>query len=93
MSFWKKLFGTGGVAEKPAAEPIEYKGFRITPQPMSEDGGYRICALIEGEVDGETKTHQLIRADVIRDAEECATASVAKAKQMIDQVGAGVFRA
>ncbi|MBP0484068.1 HlyU family transcriptional regulator [Sagittula salina] len=91
MSFWKRLFGGG--TEKPAAEPIEYEGFLITPQPIAEDGGYRISAVIEGEVGGETKTHTLIRADVLRDPDDAAEASVAKAKQMIDQTGAGLFDA
>lgn len=92
MAFWKKLLG-GGAASKPAAEVIEYKGLRITPQPISEEGGYRICALIEGEVAGETRTHTLIRADVLRDRDDAAEASVAKARQMIDQMGEGVFAA
>ncbi len=94
MSWLSKIFGGGDAAQapsKPKAESIEYKGFRITPEPMSEAGGFRICAVIEGEVGGETKTHQLIRADVIRDEEECAQASVAKAKQMIDQMGTALF--
>ena len=90
MSIWKKLFG-GSEAPKPAAEAIDYEGFRIIPQPMSEDGGFRICAIIEADVDGETRTHRLIRADVIRDADEAREASVAKAKQMIDQQGARIF--
>lgn len=89
--FLARLFGGGGPVAKPEAEAIEYKGFRITPTPMSEDGGYRISARIECEVNGETKTHTLIRADVIRDAEECAKASVRKAEQMIDQMGDGLF--
>jgi hypothetical protein len=94
MSWLSKLFGSGDAAKapaKPAFESIDYKGFRITPQPISESGGYRISALIEGEVAGESKTHKLIRADVIRDEEECAQASIAKAQQMIDQMGTDLF--
>ncbi|MFW2589000.1 HlyU family transcriptional regulator [Sagittula sp. SSi028] len=87
--FLARLFG-GGAAEKPS-DVVEHKGFRITPQPISEDGGFRISAKIEGEIDGETKTHSLIRADVIRDRDEAAKASVSKAQAMIDQMGAKLF--
>ncbi|MFW2543299.1 HlyU family transcriptional regulator [Primorskyibacter sp. 2E107] len=92
MSFWKKLFGGGGEPQAPAADPIEYKGFRITPQPIDEGGQFRICAVIEGEVNGEVKTHRLIRADMIREFDVAAEASVDKARQMIDQMGESLFR-
>ncbi|WP_323770419.1 HlyU family transcriptional regulator [Antarctobacter sp.] len=93
MSLLKRLFGGGGADKAPAASAatIDYEGFRITPQPSQEGGQYRIGALIEGEVNGETKSHHLIRADVIRDAHEAADASIRKAKQMIDQMGARLF--
>lgn len=92
MSLLKRLFGGGGAHKAPAtAVVVEYEGYRITPQPVSEGGQYRIGALIEGEVNGETKTHHLIRADMIRDADEAADASIRKAKQMIDQMGARLF--
>lgn len=92
MSLLKRLFGGGGANKAPAtAVVVEYEGYRITPQPSSEGGQYRIGALIEGEVNGETKTHHLIRADMIRDADEAADASIRKAKQMIDQMGARLF--
>ncbi|MFZ7093227.1 HlyU family transcriptional regulator [Primorskyibacter sp. 2E233] len=93
MSLWKKLFGGGEAAKAPAAEALEYEGFRITPEPIDEGGQYRVCAVIEREMDGETKTHRLIRADLIREYDVCVEASVNKAKQMIDQMGMGLFRA
>lgn len=91
MSWLKRLFG-GGSHSDPAPEHIEYKGFRITPTPANEGGQFRIGALIEGEVDGETRSHSLIRADMIRDLGEANDASVSKAKQMIDQMGPSLFR-
>jgi len=33
-------------------QSVEYQGFRITPEPMKEAQGYRLCAVIEKEVDG-----------------------------------------
>ena len=93
MSFLKKLFGGGGAADATSKEPeaIEYKGFQITPTPISEGGQFRISARIDGTVNGEAKTHTLIRADVIRDQTEAEEASVNKAKQMIDQMGDNLF--
>ncbi|WP_425099727.1 HlyU family transcriptional regulator [Tropicibacter sp. S64] len=92
MSLWKKLFGGGGSEKAPAVEVIEYEGFRITPEPIDEGGQFRICAVIEAEVDGEAKSHRLIRADLIREYDVAVEASVNKARQMIDQMGKSLFR-
>ena len=86
MSLLSKLFGGGG-SSAPAAEPTEYKGFSITPQPAKEGGRYRIGAKIEK--DG--KTHDLIRADTLDDKAGADDASINKAKQLIDQVGDALF--
>ncbi|KUF09263.1 HlyU family transcriptional regulator [Pseudoponticoccus marisrubri] len=91
MSLLSRLFGGGGGGGTPAPEPVEYEGFRIYPEPVSEGGQYRIGARIEAEIDGTLKEHRLIRADMLRDREEAETASVNKAKQMIDQMGARLF--
>lgn len=93
MSFLKKLFGGStkdAVAEK-TEKPVEYKGYQITPCPISEGGQFRISARIDAVVNGEAKSHTLIRADVLRDPGEAAEASVGKAKQMIDQMGDQIF--
>ena len=85
MSILKKLFGGGTPPEPP--KPETYQGFAITPNPNNEGGRYRIGALIEK--DG--KTHQLIRADTLDDLDSAITASVNKAKQMIDEQGDRLF--
>lgn len=89
MSLFKNLFG-GKTAPEPTVE--EYQGYRITAEPQRDGNDYRIAACIEKDVDGETLTHKLIRADTIASLEDAQTASVAKAKQMIDQQGDGIFR-
>lgn len=86
MSLFSKLFG-GGDTSAPAVEPTEYNGFLITPQPAKEGGRYRIGARIEK--DG--KTHDLIRADTLDDKAGADEASINKAKQVIDQMGDGLF--
>ena len=62
MSIFRKLFGGGGGSSAPEAEPEEYNGFAITPEPIKEGHTFRIAARIEKEVNGEVKTHRLIRA-------------------------------
>ncbi len=90
MSILSKLFGGGGGA-KSSAPAEEYEGFRITPQPQADSGGHRICAVIEKEIDGETKTHTMIRADQCQSRDEAVTSSTLKAKRLIDEQGEAIF--
>ena len=96
MSWLSRIFGGGGTSKggtPPAAGAVEvYQGFRITPTPIREGGQFRISARIEKDVAGETKMHDLIRADTMADQTQAANASVAKAKQMIDEQGERIFR-
>ena len=85
MALFSKLFGGGKTPEPAPSEP--YKDFEITAVPQKESNGWRISARIEK--DGQT--HTLIRADVIQDKDEADAASVAKAKQMIDEQGDRLF--
>lgn len=90
MAFWSKLFGGGG--ETPAAAAQEtYKDFTIIPNPMKEPGGYRIAATITKMIDGDEKTHHLVRADTINNMDDAMKASVGKAQQMIDEQGDRLF--
>lgn len=90
MSLFSKLFGGGGSGPE-AREPEVYKDFAITPDPIKEGARYRIAARIEKEVNGEMKVHQLIRADTLESLESAMTASLDKAKTVIDQQGERVF--
>lgn len=85
MALFSKLFG-GGKSSEPAPSET-YKDFSITPVPEKEANGWRLAARIEK--DGQV--HNLIRADVIQSKEEADAASVAKAKQMIDEQGERLF--
>ncbi len=89
MSLFKKLFGGSAPPEQKAED---YEGYQITAEPQRDNNGYRIAARIEKNVDGKIFVHRLIRADTINDLSEAETASIAKAKQMIDQQGDGIFR-
>jgi hypothetical protein len=87
MGLLSWLFG-GGAPSAPADAPaVEHGGFEIVPAPIAEGGEYRISALIrQGE-----REHRLIRADTMRDRDTCIKASIAKARQMIDERGARLF--
>ena len=93
MSFLKRLFGGGET--KPAAElrgeAETYEGFTITPVPMAEAGQFRLSAIIEREVNGETKTHRLVRADLFPDRASAESAAVQKARRVIDEQGVSLF--
>ncbi|GIT89963.1 hypothetical protein JANAI62_05530 [Jannaschia pagri] len=86
MNLLKKLF-SGGPKEPPAPASVDYQGYKITPAPEKTGAEYRIGAMIEK--DG--KTHHLIRADTLRDADAASDASIAKAQQMIDHLGDRLF--
>jgi len=88
MSLFSRLFGGGS---KPEAEPEIYNGYRIIAQPHSAEGGFRLGARIEKDVDGETKVHELLRADLIQSREEAERFSILKAKQVIDEQGERIF--
>ena len=90
MSILSKLFGGKGSADGGAvsAGPAEeYNGFSITPEPIKEGAVFRVAARIEK--DG--KVHQLIRADTLNSKDDAASASSAKARQMIDEQGDRIF--
>ncbi len=89
MSFLKKLFGSKPTKPKAptVVESIMYDGYKIDTTPMNEGGQFRLCALITKEVDGITKTHNLIRADVLASKEQASEEAIRKAKQVIDEQG------
>ena len=88
MSIFSSLFGGG---KKSEPEQVAYKGFDIFPDLMPESGKYRLSARIEKTIDGDRKTHTVIRADVFESRDQAESFSIAKAKQVIDEQGDGIF--
>ncbi len=84
-----KLFKSllGGGDQTPPSEPISYKGFTIEAQPLNEDGKFRTAGFISGELDGESKRIQFIRADQNGELQAAIDHSIAKGKQIIDEQG------
>jgi hypothetical protein len=94
MSLLSRLFGGGGGSSGPAKprHPTEtHKGFTITPDPQKEGPRYRIRGHVSKEVGGEVRTHTFIRADTLESEDAAVTATVGKAKQLIDEQGDRLF--
>jgi hypothetical protein len=93
MSFLKRLFGGGGggAAKTPAADPVEYKGYTITPTPYQEEGQFQTCGVVTREIDGHVREHRFIRADRFPGIEEAVAHSIRKGKQMVDEQGERMF--
>jgi len=88
MSLLSRLFGK---SEPKAPEAVIHKDYRIYPQPVREGAVFRIAARVERDVEGQTKIHNLIRADTRNSEDEAREASVDKAKMAIDQLGDSIF--
>ena len=87
--FFKSLLGNAAGSGQPeTSKPIDYKGFSIEAAPINEDGKYRTAGYISGELNGETKRIQFIRADQNVELQAAIDHSVAKAQQIIDEQGA-----
>lgn len=92
-----RLFGSNGegAAKEPTvdrAQAVEYKGFSIIPTPRPHGSQYLTAALIEKEIDGQVRTHDLIRADTHASAEDARSFAVQKARQVIDEQGERIFQ-
>ena len=85
MSFLKKLFGGGGGSSEPTVPAETHNGYTIHPAPIKDGSVWRIGARIEKEIDGEIKSHRMVRADTLQGFDEAVTASVSKARMLVDQ--------
>ncbi|MEM7404252.1 MAG: HlyU family transcriptional regulator [Pseudomonadota bacterium] len=91
MGFLKKLFAGGGPGSVQEYMPVEYNGYRIIPTPMKDSQGFRVQGRIEMDVDGETRVHQFIRADMYFSVDDTLAVIEQKAKRMIDEQGTRLF--
>jgi hypothetical protein len=80
---------TGG--DVAAGEPVAYEGFTITPEPYRNQGQWQLAARITKDIDGETREHRLVRADLLSDSEEARRHAVMKARRLIEERGDGLF--
>jgi hypothetical protein len=86
--FFKSLLGDASAGGQTSpSEPVAYEGFTIEAAPINEDGKYRTAGFISGEIDGESRRIQFIRADQNTDLESAVKHSLTKARQIIDEQG------
>jgi hypothetical protein len=91
-NFFKSVFsGATGSGQPEPSEPIDYQGFSIEAAPINEDGKYRSAGFISGEVNGEIKRIQFIRADQNVELQAAIDHSIVKAQQIIDEQGASLL--
>lgn len=92
MGFFSRLFGVdkqeAAVAE---VEPVEYASFLIYPEAKSVGGQYQVSGRICQEVDGELRTHDFIRSDLMMSKDDANDIMLSKAKRFIDQMGEDIF--
>ncbi|HHF3022493.1 TPA: HlyU family transcriptional regulator [Vibrio diabolicus] len=92
MGFFSRLFGgSEKTAEVKTVEPVEYKGFFIYQESLSEGGQYRIAGRIEKQYDDEVKTHQFIRSDLLGSEQDANELMLKKSQMFIDQMGDKIF--
>lgn len=84
---FKTLLGGAGNPSQPPADPVDYKGFTIEPEPIDEDGKFRTAGYISGDLDGEPRRIRFIRADQSSSLQAAVDHSIAKARQIIDEQG------
>jgi hypothetical protein len=91
---WTRLTGAGEPSQKsePAAEAVEYKGFRIRPAPYPAKGQFQTAGVIEKDFDMGTKEHRFVRAETHPSKDDAASFALAKGKQIIDEQGDSIFR-
>jgi hypothetical protein len=94
MDSIRKLFGGGSTSKPPQAAnaPDSYRDCLIYAEPMAESGQWRLAGrIVKGE--GEAaKEHKFIRADIFSNREEVEAATLRKARQIIDEQGADLFK-
>jgi len=93
MDTLRNLFRSGAPsAPPPAAEPVEYKGYRITPAPERQASGWNTAGLIARTFEDGVKEHRFVRVDTHSSKDDAIAFSITKAQQIIDEQGERLFR-
>ncbi len=88
----KSFLGGSSASEEKPSDPVEYKGLMIEAAPIKEEGKFRTAGYISGELDGEIKRVQFIRADIHSDRQIAIDHSISKAQQIINEQGAKLLK-
>ncbi len=90
-NLFKSIFSNTENKTEKNVEATEYKGFLIYPESRAEGSQYRLAGRICKNIDGEVKTHQFIRSDMLGSQEEADQFMLRKAQMFIDQTGDKMF--
>jgi len=90
--FFKSVLGGDRAPQQHVSDPVEHKGLKIEAAPLEEDGKYRTAGFISGEVDGEMKRIQFIRADQHADLQAAVDHALAKGRQIIEEQGKSLLQ-
>lgn len=88
IAFLKALFAGNTTTAAQPLVAVEYQGFEIRPEPLPEDGQFRV----QGWISREGQTHHFIRADILPSRDLCVQETLRKARVLIDQQGSGLFK-
>lgn len=90
---WNRLSGggEGSAGSEPAAEAVEYKGYRIRPAPYPAKGQYQTAGVIEKDFETGTKEYHFVRAETHASRDDASAFAVAKGRQIIDEQGDRIF--
>jgi hypothetical protein len=93
MSFFKRLFGSrsAGVTASFAPESQEYKDHTIFAEPVKDNGQWRLAGRVTKTIDGETKEHKFVRADVFSSRDDAVSFAFKKGELIVDQMGKTLF--
>lgn len=95
--FFSRLFGalSGGDSGSTVGggkEQMQKIGeYAVYATPRKEGSQYRLAGRIEHEVNGETLVRNFVRADLFSTEDDTVETTFRKAKQIIEQHGAGLF--
>lgn len=83
----------GAPAEASPVPAVEYNGYRIHPAPyLNNNNSYQTAGTIEKDTPDGVKRHEFVRADTYDNRDDAVAFTTSKAKQLIDQLGDGMFR-
>jgi len=94
--FFSKVLGAfsgGGAAAVAGGKEHAQKigDYTVVATPRKEGAQYRLAGRIEHDVNGETLIRNFVRADLFSSEDDTVETTFRKAKQIIDQNGAGLF--
>jgi hypothetical protein len=92
-ALWDRMMGVSTEAEEIAADPVEYKGYRILANPYQSGSQYQTAGTIEKDFPSGTREHRFVRAESHPSKDDAVEFSVLKARQIIDQQGDRMFEA